>query len=101
MILVNMLGRTTAVAKRSSHLIVWAFACSRSVTDVDDDAAAGLVINAVGVMRCSLRQSRSRRFHDLVAPGSMQAGKAKGKVRLEGKDYVMADGDVVEFRSNV
>ena len=28
----------------------------------------------------------------------MQAAKAKGKVRLEGKDYVMADGDVVEFR---
>ena len=37
-------------------------------------------------------------FDDLVATGSMQAAKAKGKVRLEGKDYVMADGDVVEFR---
>jgi len=40
-------------------------------------------------------------FDDLVAVGSMQAAKAKGKVRLEGKDYVMADGDVVEFRFNV
>jgi len=40
-------------------------------------------------------------FDDLVATGSMQAAKAKGKVRLEGKDYVMADGDVVEFRFNV
>jgi GTP-binding protein YchF len=40
-------------------------------------------------------------FEDLVATGSMQAAKAKGKVRLEGKDYVMADGDVVEFRFNV
>ena len=40
-------------------------------------------------------------FDDLVAAGSMQAAKAKGKVRLEGKDYVMADGDVVEFRFNV
>ncbi len=37
-------------------------------------------------------------FEDLVTTGSMQAAKAKGKVRLEGKDYVMADGDVVEFR---
>jgi ribosome-binding ATPase len=27
--------------------------------------------------------------------------RAKGKVRLEGKEYVMADGDVVEFRFNV
>ena len=38
------------------------------------------------------------RFDDLIAAGSMQAAKAKGRVRLEGKDYVMADGDVVEFR---
>lgn len=40
-------------------------------------------------------------FDDLVAAGSQQNAKAKGKVRLEGKDYVMADGDVVEFRFNV
>ena len=38
---------------------------------------------------------------DLDAAGSMQAAKAAGKVRMEGKDYVMADGDVVEFRFNV
>ena len=31
----------------------------------------------------------------------MQNARARGKVRLEGKDYVMADGDVVEFRFNV
>ncbi len=40
-------------------------------------------------------------FEDLVAAGSMAAAKAAGKVRMEGKDYVMADGDVVEFRFNV
>ena len=40
-------------------------------------------------------------FDDLVAAGSMQAAKAAGRVRLEGKNYVMADGDVVEFRFNV
>ena len=40
-------------------------------------------------------------FDDLVATGSMNAAKAAGKVRMEGKDYVMADGDVVEFRFNV
>ena len=40
-------------------------------------------------------------FEDLVANGSMAESKAKGKVRMEGKDYVMADGDVVEFRFNV
>ena len=37
-------------------------------------------------------------FHDLVEAGSMAAAKSAGKVRMEGKDYVMADGDVVEFR---
>ena len=37
-------------------------------------------------------------FDDLTAAGSMAAAKAAGKVRIEGKDYVMVDGDVVEFR---
>jgi GTP-binding protein YchF len=40
-------------------------------------------------------------YDDLVATGSMAAAKAAGKVRMEGKDYVMRDGDVVEFRFNV
>jgi GTP-binding protein YchF len=40
-------------------------------------------------------------FTDLVDAGSINEAKARGKVRMEGKDYVMADGDVVEFRFNV
>ncbi|QLL24182.1 redox-regulated ATPase YchF [Actinobacteria bacterium IMCC26103] len=40
-------------------------------------------------------------FNDLMECGSMAEAKAKGKVRMEGKEYVMADGDVVEFRFNV
>ncbi|WP_048727195.1 redox-regulated ATPase YchF [Kytococcus sedentarius] len=40
-------------------------------------------------------------YDDLVAAGSMAAAKAAGKVRMEGKDYVMEDGDVVEFRSGL
>jgi hypothetical protein len=40
-------------------------------------------------------------FDDLVESGSKAAAKAAGKVRMEGKDYVMVDGDVVEFRFNV
>ena len=40
-------------------------------------------------------------YDDLVEAGTMAAAKAAGKVRMEGKDYVMADGDVVEFRFNV
>jgi ribosome-binding ATPase YchF (GTP1/OBG family) len=40
-------------------------------------------------------------FEDLIEAGSMHEAKAKGKVRIEGKEYVMHDGDVVEFRFNV
>ncbi|TAJ49914.1 MAG: redox-regulated ATPase YchF [Herbiconiux sp.] len=39
-------------------------------------------------------------FDDLVATGSIAEARAKGKARIEGKDYVMQDGDVVEFRFN-
>jgi len=40
-------------------------------------------------------------YDHLMEVGSMAEAKAKGWVRMEGKDYVMQDGDVVEFRFNV
>lgn len=40
-------------------------------------------------------------YHDLIEAGSETAAKAAGKVRTEGKDYVMQPDDVVEFRFNV
>ena len=40
-------------------------------------------------------------FDHLLEAGSMAEAKSRGKVRIEGKDYVMSDGDVVEFRFNV
>lgn len=40
-------------------------------------------------------------FDDLISAGSESAAKAAGKVRTEGRDYVMRPGDVVEFRFNV
>ncbi|NMA77405.1 MAG: redox-regulated ATPase YchF [Actinomycetales bacterium] len=40
-------------------------------------------------------------FDQLLEAGSMAEAKARGQVRIEGKDYVMKDGDVVEFRFNV
>ena len=40
-------------------------------------------------------------YNDLVNAGSMQAARANGKVRTEGKAYVMKPDDVVEFRFNV
>jgi ribosome-binding ATPase YchF (GTP1/OBG family) len=40
-------------------------------------------------------------FGDLMAAGSVAAARTVGKARIEGKDYVMRDGDVVDFRFNV
>lgn len=40
-------------------------------------------------------------FDDLIEAGSVAAARSAGKARIEGKDYVMHDGDVVEFRFNV
>ncbi|WP_420174358.1 redox-regulated ATPase YchF [Luteococcus sp. OSA5] len=40
-------------------------------------------------------------YEDLISLGSVKAAREAGKARLEGKDYVMQDGDVVEFRFNV
>jgi GTP-binding protein YchF len=40
-------------------------------------------------------------FADLVAAGSIAEARSKGKARIEGKEYIMQDGDVVEFRFNV
>ena len=40
-------------------------------------------------------------YDDLVELGSVVAARGAGKARMEGKDYVMQDGDVVEFRFNV
>jgi len=40
-------------------------------------------------------------YDDLIKEGSMNAVKEKGLLRLEGKDYIMQDGDIVLFRFNV
>ena len=40
-------------------------------------------------------------YEDLIAAGSVGAAREKGQVRLEGKDYIMQDGDVTNFRFNV
>src|SRR5262249_56017062 len=40
-------------------------------------------------------------FEDLIEAGSIAAARAAGRARIEGKDYVMRDGDGVEFRFNV
>jgi len=40
-------------------------------------------------------------YDDLIESGSYQEARRRGLVRLEGKEYVMKDGDIVDFRFNV
>ena len=40
-------------------------------------------------------------YHDLVAAGTMNVAKERGQLRLEGKEYLVQDGDVMHFRFNV
>ena len=40
-------------------------------------------------------------YDDLIAAGSKSAARDAGKLRIEGKDYTVKDGDVIEFRFNV
>lgn len=40
-------------------------------------------------------------YDDLISAGSEQAARASGKIRTEGKTYVMQPGDIAEFRFNV
>jgi ribosome-binding ATPase YchF (GTP1/OBG family) len=40
-------------------------------------------------------------YDDLISLGSMAEAKAKGKLRLEGKEYIVKDGDIVHIRSSL
>ncbi|RMD58716.1 DUF933 domain-containing protein, partial [Candidatus Parcubacteria bacterium] len=40
-------------------------------------------------------------YEDLIALGGMAEARAKGKLRLEGKDYVVQDGDILHVRFNI
>jgi ribosome-binding ATPase YchF (GTP1/OBG family) len=40
-------------------------------------------------------------FPDLIAAGSLAACRERGTLRLEGRDYLVQDGDVIEFKFNV
>ena len=50
---------------------------------------------------CGFIKAEIISFDNLMRYGSVAEARAHGRVRMEGKDYIMADGDVVEFRFNV
>ena len=62
-------------------------------------------VDAAGVIHSDIQRGFIRaeivNYDDFVAAGSMAKAKEQGHVRLEGKDYVIRDGDIVLFRFNV
>ena len=67
-----------------------------------DDPGRATAPEAAGVIHTDFQRGFIKAeivsYDDLIAAGSLIAARAAGKVRIEGKDYVMRDGDVVEFR---
>ncbi len=62
-------------------------------------------VNAAGKIHSDIQRGFIRaeivNYDDLISLGSMVTAREKGLVRLEGKEYIMQDGDVVYFRFNV
>jgi ribosome-binding ATPase YchF (GTP1/OBG family) len=60
---------------------------------------------AAGVIHSDLQKGFIRAevisYQDLVSLGSMSEARAKGRLRLEGKDYVLQDGDIMHVRFNL
>ncbi len=52
-------------------------------------------------IECGFIRAETVAFDDLAAAGSMAAAREKGAFRLEGKEYIVADGDIINFRFNV
>ena len=60
---------------------------------------------AAGVIHTDLQKGFIRAevvaYEDLITLGSMNESKAKGKFRLEGKEYIVKDGDIFNIRFNI
>jgi GTP-binding protein YchF len=80
-------------------------------TSGEDDARAWLLeegakaVEAAGKIHSDISRgfirAETMSFEDLMACGSEKEARAQGKRRLEGKDYIVKDGDVIEYRFNV
>ncbi|HSD46298.1 MAG TPA: DUF933 domain-containing protein, partial [Pyrinomonadaceae bacterium] len=61
--------------------------------------------NAAGTIHSDIERGFIRAevitYADLISAGSYAVAREKGLLRLEGKDYIMQEGDVVHFRFNV
>jgi GTP-binding protein YchF len=88
-----ILGRSTFLTTGEKESRAWTFRAGAKAPE------------CAGVIHSDLQRGFIKAdviyWADLLAAGSFAAARAKGQVRLEGKDYVVKDGDVLEIRFNV
>ena len=89
----RVLGLTTFYTAGDKEVRAWPIRIGASAPE-----AAGSIHSDIerGFIRAEIYQ-----LDDLLEHGSEAALKSAGKMRLEGKEYVVADGDVVNYRFNV
>jgi GTP-binding protein YchF len=89
----SILGRQTFLTTGDKESRAWMFRSGAKAPE------------CAGVIHSDLQRGFIKadviRWDELLEAGSFAAARAKGKVRLEGKDYVVQDGDVLEIRFNV
>src|SRR5579875_11532 len=89
----SILGRSTFFTTGDKESRAWVFRTGAKAPE-----CAGVIHSD---LQCGFIKADVIAWDELLAAGSFAAARAKGKVRLEGKDYVVADGDVLEIRFNV
>ncbi|MBM7552188.1 redox-regulated ATPase YchF [Thalassobacillus pellis] len=89
----NLLGLATYFTAGEQEVRAWTFTLGMKAPQ-----AAGII--HTDFERGFIR-AETVSYEDLVEAGTMGAAREKGKVRLEGKDYLVKDGDVIHFRFNV
>ncbi|WP_124222804.1 redox-regulated ATPase YchF [Aquisalibacillus elongatus] len=89
----NMLGLATYFTAGEQEVRAWTFKKGMTAPQ-----AAGIIHSDFerGFIR-----AETVSYEDLVEAGSMAKARENGKVRLEGKEYIVQDGDVIHFRFNV
>lgn len=89
----RLLGLRTYITTGEQETRAW------TITDGDKAPAAAGVIH--GDFERGFIAAEVIHYDDFVALGGKSAGRDAGKLRIEGKEYVVKDGDVIEFRFNV
>lgn len=89
----NMLGLATYFTAGEQEVRAWTFRTGMTAPE-----AAGIIHTDFqrGFIRAEIVS-----YEDLADAGSMAVAKERGQVRLEGKEYIVQDGDVIHFRFNV